>query len=122
GPIDGILVADERHRANLVGPMALLAVLLQDPRDVPGEGDGPILLRLDGASDDAALDLGDGDADRLAGQDFIERDDEVVAARLVAAVLVAKAIVDAASIDHLAAGEDKGFRCAFSLELVGDGV
>src|SRR5947209_20479099 len=102
--------------------MPLLSVLLEDARDMLREGDGALLLRLDGSSNKAALDLGDRHADGLAFEHFVESGDKVVARRLVAAVPVTEAIVDTTAIDDLAAGDDDCFGSAFGPEFVGGDI
>src|SRR5262245_19423462 len=71
-PVDSVLVGQQFHGADLVGPMALLTVLLQDRSNVLGEGDGSFFFRLGDAGNVAALDGGRGLAGRLTGEAGLE--------------------------------------------------
>src|SRR5262249_58245488 len=111
-PVHRVLVTDQRHRPDLSGTVAFLAVLLQDRGDIFCKRDRAVLPRLDRSGDQAALDLGDGDPDRLAGKHIVEGVGQLVCRRLVAAVTVAELIVHASAVHDLAPRPAKPPRAA----------
>ena len=73
GPVDRLLVGHQRERPDLAGPVARLAVLLQDRQHVPVVGDRRRRpCDRVAAADRAADGLGRRRADRLAGEQVVE--------------------------------------------------
>src|SRR5262249_13930504 len=102
GPRLDVVVVHERHRPDLAGTMAFLAVLLQDARYFLGVGALAGGLWLGGPGDDAA---GDGRRRRahvLAGEHLVDGLGQVAAAWFRAVVANAILIVDPALVTDLA--------------------
>ena len=123
GPGAGVIVSQQRHRANLTGAVTLLAMLLQNAADVPGIGDGSFLPGWSHAIDDTARHRGSGNCDRLALEQFLDGLGQITAGRLVPLDSYAVLIVDAALVaNDTSAIEQNRFGRPAGSELVRDFV
>src|ERR1051325_9814214 len=84
------------------GAVALLAVLLEDARDVFGVGDLAVFFRLADPADQAARYRRRRAADGLAGQDLVQGQGQVAARRLRPGHVDAELVVDASLVADLA--------------------
>ena len=72
GPADDFVVAGQRERPDLAGPMARHAAVLEDAGDLLRVGDVAVGLRRQDAADVAADRFGVRRGDFLAGEQFVE--------------------------------------------------
>ena len=120
GPGNRVVIAQERHGGHLPGPVAFLAILLQDAHDLVAEGDAAVGLRRRGPGDDATRGVRSRLAHRLARQHLVQGLGEVGAGRLDPFVADAELIVDAAAIANLVlAVQDKCLRRALGGKEIG---
>src|SRR5262249_6566836 len=118
-PGHGVVVAQERHRADLAGPVTLLAVVLNDARDLFRVGDLAGFLRLDGPCDEAARRLGGRRRHGFTGEHLAHGLCQIAARRLDAGEADTILVVDTAVISHLSVGVDnEDLRRALGPELV----
>ncbi len=120
GPAGRFLVIGQREGTNLARPMAIDAVLVEDPRDLFREGHGAGLVGLPHPSDQATCRLGERLADRLVGQQFVERLPQIVVLGLGPHVPNAVLVVDPPAVaHHPLLIQDKRLGRSLGAELVG---
>lgn len=115
-----VLVGHEPHRADLTGPMALLATVLDDGSDVLRISNFCLGDRRRCATDEAAGHRRCRYANSLPGQHFVGSNGEIVAIGLGPQVTGPELVIDPALVADLEVGvEDEGLRCAVGAEVIG---